>query len=72
MINPGSEASSETVSFHRPLQTYFKALRKTGFVVNRLDEWTSNKKSQPGPRADAENRARKEFPMFLALEAKKI
>jgi hypothetical protein len=54
------------------LQFYFKALRKAGFLVSRLEEWNSQKKSQPGPRADAENRARKEFPLFLALEAVKV
>jgi len=61
-----------TVSFHHPLQFYFKALRKSGFLVSRLEEWVSGKKSQSGPRSDAENRARKEFPLFLALEARKI
>lgn len=60
-----------TISFHRPLQAYFKALRKAGFLVSRLEEWTSNKKSQSGPRVDAENKARREFPLFLALEAVK-
>lgn len=63
------EGGGTTISFHRPLQVYFKALRKAGFVVSRLEEWTSAKQSQPGPRYGAENKARREFPLFLALEA---
>lgn len=72
VMNPGFNPKVSTVSFHHPLQFYFKSLRKAGFLISRLEEWNSQKKSQPGPRADAENRARKEFPLFLALEAMKI
>lgn len=74
-MNPGEQKEHEkkfTVSFHRPLQVYFKALTKAGFVVSRLEEWVSNKESNPGPRATEENRIRKEIPMFLFLEAKKL
>jgi ubiquinone/menaquinone biosynthesis C-methylase UbiE len=60
-----------TVSFHRPLQSYFKALNKAGFAVARLEEWISHRKSQKGPRQEAEDRARKEIPMFVMLEAVK-
>ncbi len=61
-----------TVSFHRPLQSYFKALNKAGFAVARLEEWISHKVSEPGPRADEENRMKKEIPMFVCLEAVKL
>ncbi|MFA6295725.1 MAG: methyltransferase domain-containing protein [Candidatus Paceibacterota bacterium] len=61
-----------TVSFHRPLQTYFKALIKSGLSVVRLEEWISHKKSQTGPRAVEEDRLRKEIPMFICIEAKKL
>ena len=71
-MHPGLEVEANTVSFHRPLQFYFKALSKAGFAVTRLEEWTSNKQSQPGPAANMENKARKEFPLFLALEAVKL
>ena len=71
-MHPGDLPEASTISFHHPLQFYFKALRKAGFFVSRLEEWNSQKKSQPGPRADAENRGRKEFPLFLALEAVKV
>jgi len=71
VMHPGKDPARRTFSFHRPLQAYFKALSKCGFTVNRLEEWTSPKKSRPGPRAGAENRARREFPLFLFLEARK-
>ena len=65
----GIEKEIFTLSFHRPLQAYVKALSKAGLVVRRLEEWNSAKVSEPGPRAKTENRARKEFPLFLAIEA---
>lgn len=71
-MRPGLKTNEKTISFHRPLQVYFKALRKNGFCVGALEEWISNKKSQKGPRSEAEDKARKEFPMFLFLEAVKI
>lgn len=70
-MHPGSKNKKTTTSFHRPLQVYFKALAKSGFVVTRLEEWISDKKSASGPRARAENRARKEIPLFLLLQARK-
>lgn len=70
--HPGLKTGEKTISFHRPLQVYFKALKKNGFCVSGLEEWISHKKSQPGPRRMAEDKARKEFPMFLFLEAVKI
>jgi len=60
-----------TISFHRPLQSYFKALNKSGFAVTRLEEWISHKKSESGPRSAEEDRMRKEIPMFLMVGAKK-
>ena len=47
-------------------------LSNAGFAVDGLEEWISNKKSRPGKRAKAENRSRKEIPLFLALRAKLI
>lgn len=66
-----TQPESYTITFHRPLQFYFKALNKAGFCVERLEEWNSHKKSESGPRAVAEDRARKEIPLFLFLEAVK-
>ena len=58
-----------TMTYHRSLQSYFKALSGAGLAADGLEEWVSNKVSQPGPRSRAENRARKEIPLFLALRA---
>ncbi|MEK7463303.1 MAG: class I SAM-dependent methyltransferase [Patescibacteria group bacterium] len=71
-MHPGDRPREKTISFHRPLQYYFKLLGKNGFAVDRLEEWNSNKKSQPGPRAKAEDKIRKEIPIFIFLEAVKI
>ena len=74
-MTPGEKDKSKkqkTISFHRPLEAYFKSLSSTGFAIAGLEEWVSHKKSQKGPRATEEDRIRKEIPMFLMLEAKKI
>jgi ubiquinone/menaquinone biosynthesis C-methylase UbiE len=71
-IHPGKKAGEQTVSFHRPLQTYVKALAKHNFCIRRLEEWSSRRKSQKGPRAQAEDTARKEIPLFLTIEAQKM
>lgn len=74
-MTPGAkeEGSKEkTVSFHRPLQVYAKALVKNGFLIARLEEWNSNKKSEFGPRQKAEDKARKEIPLFMMVEAVKV
>ncbi len=70
-MNPGEKVNKKfTVSFHRPLQVYFKAFHKNNFAVSRLEEWISHKESKPGPRGFAENTARKEIPLFMAIEAR--
>ncbi len=72
-MDPGREKGKRTtVSFHRPLQLYIKLLVKHGLAVTGFEEWNSNKKSEPGPRQVAEDQARKEFPLFLMLKAKKL
>ena len=71
-MHPGTDNKSFTTSFHRPIQSYFKALRNSGFVVLQLEEWISHKKSQKGSRKIAEDKSRKEIPMFMCLSAKKI
>lgn len=69
-MEPGKGGyGAKTVSFHRPLQLYFKQLQKQGFLVRRLEEWESNKKSEAGPRQKAEDLARKEIPLFMVIEA---
>lgn len=70
-MHPGDAPDLYTVSFHRPLQFYFKIFFKLGFAATRLEEWNSNKKSEPGPRGKAEDKVRKEIPLFLYLGVKK-
>lgn len=69
---PGSKTKEKiTFSFHRPLQVYFKAFQKYNLSVIRLEEWISHRKSEKGTRQIAEDNARKEFPLFMALELNK-
>jgi len=68
--HPGSEKSEKTISYHRSLQDFFKALSKAKLSVTNLEEWTSHKVSAKGPRQKAEDIARKEIPLFMAIEAR--
>ena len=71
-MTPGSLKDKKfTVSFHRPLQVYMKALSKSGFAITRLEEWISHKESERGPKKRAEDTSRKEIPMFMCIEAQK-
>lgn len=67
VAHPGAAPSVTTLSYHRPLEAYVKALSSVGLVIDRLEEWSSHKVSDSGPRAKAENIAREEIPLFLAL-----
>jgi len=69
MTHPGEKTGQYTWTFHRPLQTYVRLLHNAGLAVDWLEEWPSHKTSEPGPRAAAENRARQEIPLFMALRA---
>jgi len=68
--HPGDKNSPITWSFHHPLSHYFDLLNKNNFVVTALEEWASDKASV-GKAARMENRARQEFPLFLAILAEK-
>ncbi len=69
---PLAGSKGHTTTYHRSLQTYFAALADAGLCVESLEEWASKKESQPGKRAKAENRARKEIPLFLSLCARPV
>ena len=70
-MTPGGKGKHAfTYSFHRSLQDHAKALFGAGFFITRLEEWISHRVSEKGPRQAAEDRARKEFPLFLAVEAR--
>lgn len=69
--NPGKgAASSESLSFHYPLSFFTESLDQAGFSIERLQEWISPKEST-GKMAKRENRSREEFPLFLAILARK-
>lgn len=75
VMNPGAAAAGKpavvTLTHHRPISAYVNALGRAGLLVDAMEEWTSDRVSQPGPRAEAENIARAEIPMFLAIRARK-
>ena len=75
-MNPGRSAKGEapviTWTFHRPLQTYARLLGECGLLIQTIEEWPAQRVSTSGPRAEEENRARREIPLFLAARAIKI
>jgi ubiquinone/menaquinone biosynthesis C-methylase UbiE len=72
VTHPGSDPDHYTWTFHKPIGEYVKSLRTAGLLIDAMEEWPSHKQSGPGPRAAAENSARKEIPMFMALRAIKL
>lgn len=72
VTHPGSAPAQHTWTFHRPIEAYVKALARAGLFIDAMEEWVSHKVSDSGPRAAAENVARREVPMFLALRARKV
>ncbi|MBX4209327.1 class I SAM-dependent methyltransferase [Candidatus Parcubacteria bacterium] len=74
-MHPGrSDAQDKklTYSFHRPIQVYSKNLANAGFAIARIEEWMSHKESEKGPRKAAEDKARREIPLFMCLECVKM
>lgn len=70
-MHPGKgEASASTLSFHHPISTYSQWLFDAGFQIAKIEEWCSDKVST-GKQAKMENRAREEFPLFMAILASK-
>lgn len=64
------EKSSQTWSFHHSLAAYTKFLKNSGFLIEQIDEWNSNKMST-GKAAKMENRSREEIPLFMCIVAVK-
>jgi len=59
-----------TYSYHYPISAYSEMLLDNGLVIEKIEEWVSDKKST-GPMAKIEDTARKEFPMFMTIVASK-
>ena len=69
-MNPGDRTSKLTMSYHYPISDYSKMLKEAGFAIDLIEEWTSDKESV-GSAGRMENRARSEFPLFMAILAVK-
>ena len=72
VTHPGKNPDAYTWSFHKPIELYVRSLRNAGLLIDAMEEWTSHKVSEPGPRSATENSARKEIPMFMAIRAIKV
>ena len=64
-MHPGKD-ETKTWSYHYPLSSYTKFLNDAGIGIDTMEEWVSDKISV-GTAAAMENRAREEFPLFLAI-----
>lgn len=73
VMNPGQVSAGveaiTTQTHHRPMSSYINAICQSGMMIDVVEEWSSNRTSQPGPRAKAENTAREEIPMFMAIRS---
>lgn len=69
-MHPGQKNEHTTWSFHKSLHDYVQMLAQAGFVIKNIEEWQSDKESV-GKAAKMENRARAEFPLFMAILAEK-
>jgi len=71
-MHPSQGKDSQTTwSFHHTLSTYSRWIAASGFVIETIDELSSNKESQ-GKNSPMENRSRQEIPLFMTIIAKKI
>ena len=67
LTSPGQkENSSVTYTYHHNLSDIVGWFKKANLLVSDMQEWISDKKSE-GAKARMEDRARKEFPLFLAI-----
>jgi len=63
--------NQKTWSYHYPISSYSEMLLDNGMVIKKIEEWISPKRSEGG-LAEMEDKARREFPMFMAIVAKKL
>lgn len=64
--------SSSTTSFHRPLHHLLTAMGTAGLAVIGCEELCSHRRGTQGIRSGAEDRAAKEFPVFMVLTATRL
>lgn len=60
--------NQKSYSYHFPLSALSEMLEDNGFMIKKIEEWVSPKKSE-GKMAKIEDEGRKEFPLFMAIEA---
>lgn len=71
--NPGqTKSKTTTMHFHRPLQAYINTLGNASLLIDHMEEWVSNVPEQEGIKSEALMKAKKEFPLFLAIRARKV
>ncbi len=70
IAHPGKDPALATPSFHHSVGDFVSMLTQAGFMIDAYEEWTSPAVSDSGPRAKAENVARREIPLFLAIRAR--
>lgn len=70
-MHPGENKNITTISFHRPLQYYFKMFNKNNLCVTKMEEWISNRVGPRGRKFAASEKARKEIPIFMVMEIMK-
>lgn len=71
-IHPGQADPTTTTTYHRPLHAYLNALGAAGLGIVACDELTSHRRGTKGPRFGAEDRAAREFPLFLVLTCHRL
>jgi hypothetical protein len=70
--HPGApKDSTKTFSYHWPLSEITHWLYDNQFLIKTIEEWCSDKKST-GAKAKMEDFARREFPLFMMILAKKM
>lgn len=69
--NPGAAAAGARPKtnpyYHRPLAAYINTAARSGLLLCAMEELSTHRRVQAGERAAAENHAREQFPMFLAM-----
>ncbi len=70
-MHPGEQQSPVTWTYHNPISKYSDCLENAGFVIEKIEEWTSDKISV-GKAAGMENFSRQEFPLFMAIRGRKV
>ncbi|MDO8626479.1 MAG: class I SAM-dependent methyltransferase [Candidatus Magasanikbacteria bacterium] len=67
-MHPGKSNTELTWSFHEPISAYAKFLKEAGFVIENIEEWSSDKTSTSREKK-REDRARAEIPLFMCVVA---